>query len=203
MEQFEEEQLELGTGEVFGEVLETELAVELLEIRDEAELDQFLGKLVSSAGGALGKMVRSPVGRAIGGVLKGVAKKALPLAGGALGAFVGGPIGAKIGSGLASAAGQALGLELQEMSAEEQEVQGARQFVRVAGETVKNALSAPPSADPRQVAGSAAVAAVRKHAPGLTSGPGAPGATGPGSMPGPSRSGRWVRAGRNIIVLNI
>ena len=110
-EQFEEEQFEFGGAEIFGEAQQMELAMELLQVRDEAELDQFLGKLIKSAGSAIGKVVRSPVGRAIGGVLKGVAKKALPVVGGALGAYVGGPLGAKIGSGLASAAGKALGLD--------------------------------------------------------------------------------------------
>jgi len=48
-----------------------------------------LGNLIKKVGGAVGKFVKSPVGKAIGGVLKGVAKKALPIAGGALGAYFG------------------------------------------------------------------------------------------------------------------
>jgi hypothetical protein len=199
LEQLEQEQLELSGAEVFSEALETELAAELLELRDEAELDQFLGKLISRAGRAIGQVVKSPIGRAVGGVLKTVAKKALPIAGGALGAWVGGPLGAKIGSGLASAAGKAFGLELQELSAEEQELEGARQFVRFAGDTVKRALAAPPTADPRQVVSPAAVAAARRHLPGLMTGAG----SSVGPLAGTSRSGRWVRAGRNILVLNV
>src|SRR5262249_29163687 len=65
-EQFEDEQFEFGGAEIFGEAQQMELAMELLEVRDEAELDRFLGSLISSAGRALGKVVRSPVGRAIG-----------------------------------------------------------------------------------------------------------------------------------------
>src|SRR5262245_3766691 len=85
---FETEQFEfLGEqewgGEIFGEAVlteadEVELATELLEVSDEAELDQFLGNLIKRAGGAVGKFVSSPVGQAIGGVLKAAAKKALP-----------------------------------------------------------------------------------------------------------------------------
>ena len=94
---------------MFSEAEATELASELLEVTNEAELDRFLGDLISKAGKAIGTVVRSPIGKAVGGWLKGAAKSALPLAGGALGGFVGGPLGAKIGSGLASYASSALG----------------------------------------------------------------------------------------------
>lgn len=111
-------------GEVFNESEVMELAAELLEVTNEAELDRFLGNLIKKAGSALGKVVKSPIGQAVGGVLKGVAKKALPIAGGALGAYFGGPLGAKIGSGLASAAGSALGLELETLNQEDREFEG-------------------------------------------------------------------------------
>ncbi len=201
-EQFEQEQFEFGGAEVFSEAQQMELALELLEVRDEAELDQFLGSIIKSAGRAIGKIVRSPVGRAIGGVLKGVAKKALPVVGGALGAYVGGPLGAKIGSGLASAAGKALGLELQELSVEEQELDGARRFVRFAGETVKGALSAPPSVDPQLAVRAAAAAGARKYIPGLIPGTRVGMPTSAIATGGRGRFGRWIRAGRNIIVVN-
>ena len=85
-EQFENEQFEqfeygeAEWGEVFNEGEVMELAAELLEVTNEAELDRFLGKLIKKAGSALGKVVKSPIGQAVGGVLKGVAKKALPIA---------------------------------------------------------------------------------------------------------------------------
>ena len=141
----------------FSEDEELELASELLELVDEQELDHFLGDLINEAGKAIGNFVRSPVGRAIGGVLKGVAKTALPIAGGALGGFVGGPIGAMLGSNLASMAGSALGLELEGLSPEDREFEAARQFIRFAGATVKNALDAPTSVDPAVAAHHAAV----------------------------------------------
>jgi hypothetical protein len=68
--------------EVFSEAESMELASEMLEITNEAELDRFLGDLISKAGRALGTVVRSPIGKAVGGWLKGAAKSALPLAGG-------------------------------------------------------------------------------------------------------------------------
>jgi hypothetical protein len=185
-EQFEFEQSEWG--EVFSENELMELTAELLEVTDEAELDQFLGGLIKKVGGAIGKVVKSPIGRAVGGVLKGVAKKALPIAGGALGAYFGGPLGAKIGSGLASAAGGALGLEFE----------GGKQFVRFAADTVKNAVSAPPQGNPKAAAQSAATAAAQKFAPSLLG----PGSVAPTTGAGKPRGGRWIRRGRNIIILN-
>ena len=201
MTSFENEQFEFDQsewGEVFNESELMELTAELLEITDEAELDLFLGGLVRKVGGAIGKVVKSPIGKAVGGVLKGVAKKALPIAGGALGAYFGGPLGAKIGSGLASAAGSALGLELESLSQEDREFEGGKQFVRFAADTIKNAASAPLSVDPRRAAQTAATKAAQKFAPNLL-GPGS-GLAAP--MPGKRRSGRWIRQGRNIIIVN-
>ena len=182
-------------GEVFSEAETMELASELLEVSNEAELDRFLGDLISKAGKAIGSFVRSPVGKAIGGWLKGAAKQVLPIAGGALGGFVGGPLGAKIGSGLASYAGGALGLEA-EMSQEDREFEGAKNFVKIAADAVKSAAAAAPGANPVEVAKAAVKAAVQKHAPGLLNGA-APGSTGKGG-----RTGRWIRHGRNVIIVN-
>lgn len=154
-------------GGVFSESEEMELAAELLEVSNEQELEQFLGDFIKKAGRAIGGFVKGPVGQAIGGVLKSAAKVALPIAGGALGTFVGGPVGTAIGSSLGSMAGQALGLELEGLSQEDREFEAARQFVKFAGETVKNALEAPPHANPITIAEAAAAAAAREHAPGL------------------------------------
>jgi hypothetical protein len=154
-------------GGVLSDSAEMELAAEFLEIGDEAELDRFLGDLVDGIGSTLGKIVNSPLGQAVGGILKNVAKTALPIAGGALGGFVGGPVGAMIGSNLASVAGSALGLELEGLSPEDREFEACKQFIRFAGQTAANAFQAPPNADPESVAHHAAVEAARAHAPGL------------------------------------
>ena len=139
----------------------------------------------------------------MGGWLKGAAKSALPLAGGALGGFVGGPLGAKIGSGLASMAGSALGLEA-EMSQEDREFEGAKNFVKMAADAVKSAVAAPAGVNPVEAAKAAVKAAVDKHAPGLLGGAAAQGlmagAAGRGGKFG--RTGRWVRQGRNVIIVN-
>ena len=77
----------------FSESQEMELAAELLDVRNEQELDHFLGNLISKVGGALKSVVKGPIGQALGGVLKKVAKTVLPIAGSALGTFIGGPAG--------------------------------------------------------------------------------------------------------------
>jgi hypothetical protein len=135
-------------------------------------------------------------------MLKGVVKKALPLAGGALGTFVGGPLGAQLGGSLASMAGSALGLEAEMMNQEDREFEGAKQFVRLAANTVQKATAAAPSADPRAVAQSAVTQAVQALAPGLlqSAAGGLAAAAGNG---GGGRSGRWLRRGNRIVLLGV
>lgn len=198
-EQFEDEWAG-SSGEVFHEAELMELTAELLEINSEEELNYFLGNLVKRAASAIGKVARSPIGQALGGVLKTVAKKAIPLAGGALGGMVGGPLGAKIGSSLAGYAGSALGLEAEFINQEDREFAGATQFVRLAGDTVKNALNAAPGANPQAAAQNAAIKAANTHAPGLFSS--SPSAASGRRPAGASVGGRWVRRGRHILILN-
>ena len=52
---------------MLGEAEQMELASELLEVTNEAELDRLIGDLVGRAGQAIGRFVRSPEGQAVGG----------------------------------------------------------------------------------------------------------------------------------------
>jgi hypothetical protein len=183
----------------FTEEQELELASELLEVADEQELDNFLGDLIKQAGNALGKIVKSPMGHAISGVLKSAAKTVLPVAGGALGGFVGGPLGAALGSNLASMAGSALGLELEGLSPEDREFEACKQFVRFAGAAAKNALEADADEDPARLAYLAAVKAARTQAPGLMN----IGEDSAQARQENRRSGRWIRHRRKIILLGV
>lgn len=203
-EEFEFHEMGFGAGEVLSEQEEIQLAHELLAVNNEQELEQFLGSFLKKAVSTVGQIARSPVGQAIGGVLKGVAKKALPMAGAALGGYIGGPLGAKIGSGLANAAGKAIGLETEMMQESgELEFEGARQFVRLASDTARNAVAAAQSGvDPRTAAHNAAMAAARRLAPGLL------GPTAVGNAPAVSglragATGRWVRHGRRIVLYGV
>jgi hypothetical protein len=192
------------SGEVFSEAEEMELASEMLEITNEAELDRFLGDLMKRAGQAVGKFVRSPTGQALGGILKGAVKQALPMISSAIGGYFGGSNGAQLGGQTASEAGQLFGLELEGLSHEDQEFEVARRYVRFAGEAVKNAVLAPTSQDPRMTANDAAVAAAEMYAPGLLQAPPEMRPAPPESFRPPMRhSGRWVRHGNKIILYGI
>lgn len=136
----------------FSEAQEMELALELLSVSSEAELDQFLGGLFKGAlkglkkvGSAIGKAAK-PLGRA----LKGIAKKALPMVGGALGSFIPIPgVGTAIGSALGGAVAKALELEFSGMEYEQQEFEMARRFVRIAGTAAQ--LAAASDGSPQSV----------------------------------------------------
>jgi hypothetical protein len=207
MEMFESEQFEWSgetTGEVIGEDELMELAAELLEVRDEQELDRFLSDVFKK----VKQFAGSATGKAVGGMLKGVLKKALPIAGGVAGTFFGGPVGASIGSKLGSMAGNLFELELEGLSQEDREFEAAKQFARFATEAVKNAASAP-GGNPVAIARQAIAAAAQRHAPGLLNGAAsaissASPSSGQFTGAGRPRTGRWRRIGPNrIIVENV
>jgi hypothetical protein len=163
---------ETAQGEVpLNEMQEMELAAELLEITNEQELNQFIGKLIRTVGRAAGKVVRGPIGQALGPVLKQAARTLLPAAGAALGNLVVPGLGGMVGGKLASAAGKAFGLELEGLSGEDREFEVARRYVRFAGATTRNALRLPPRVPPTRAARLAARTAARRHAPGLVRAP--------------------------------
>jgi uncharacterized protein (DUF697 family) len=200
-ELFEYEGHEQFLGSILGSVLggeagplseqeEIELASELLEITSEQELEQFLGNVFKKVSRGVGTFIKSPVGRALGGVLKNVAKKALPVVGGALGSMVAPGIGTAIGSKLGSLAGGLFEVQLEGKLPEQAEYEVARRYVGLAASAARNAaLARPrPGVNPVTVARAAVTRAARTHAPGLyrqmmrslTSGAGA--ATRPGGM---------------------
>jgi hypothetical protein len=194
-----------GEGEgLFNELDEMELAAGLLEVTDEAELDQFIGGLLKKAVGAVRKVVPAPALNALGGALRNVARSALPNVGSAIGNWIAPGVGGQIGGQLASKAGQMFGLELEGLSMEDQEFEVARRYVRLAGEAVRQAASAPPNVPPQAVAQRALMNAAQQHAPGLVSGANGGAATkgaGPGMGAGGRRTrGTWKRRG-NVIIL--
>jgi hypothetical protein len=181
------------------EVEEMELAAGLLEVSSQEELERFLGGLIRRAGAAAGQFLRSDTARALGGILRNAARQALPVVGRGLGQWAapGGDGGA--GARLAQQAGRFFGLELEGLSAEDREFEVARQFVRLAGEATQQAALVPPSTPPDAAARAAVTAAARRYAPGLA----ARIDRYPSGPYGQRRSGRWVRRGRNILVIGI
>lgn len=173
---------------------EVALATELLEVSSEAELDRFIGDLISGAVSAAKNFARSDAGRAVGGILKSAAKQALPHIGGAVGGLIspgGGALGRRAGEWLGGKF--ELGLETEGLSAEDREYETARAFVRFANETSQRAARAATTAPPEAAAKQAAVAAAQRHLPGLIR---------PNGDATSRKSGRWVRHGNRIVILD-
>jgi hypothetical protein len=186
----------------FSEAEEWELAVELLDVTSEAEMEQFLGKLVKKAWKGI-----TTVGAK---VLRPFVKTVLPIAATAAGTVFGGPAGGAIAGKLGSLVSQALEAETAGVSPQDRDVEKSRQFVRLAGTAARAAALAPPGANPVTVAQRVLATAAQQK---LTLGT-------PGALPAASRSrcrcrqpgncmcgrsgksGRWVRRGRNIIIIN-
>jgi hypothetical protein len=198
-EAFEADALEFGTeqetGSPFSEVEELELAAELLGVSGEAELESLFGKLKQKTCKTLRRYLSSPVARTILITLKrvikhcglGVALKQLALS-------------APLSREPAAAPGQALGLELEGLSPEDQELEVAKQLVRFAGAAISNATKSSPSAPPAEVAREALVKAAQRFAPGLARVV----AGGPSAKADcachRAASGQWERHGHAIIL---
>jgi hypothetical protein len=187
------------------EAQEIDLAAELISAGGEQELDQFIGRMFRR----LGRALPSGLTRSLGGLLKGVAKRALPIVGGALGTIVAPGVGTAVGRALGSAAGNLFEIPEGEFPEGEMEFEVARRFVRLADEAIAQAAQMPPGSDPQLAAREALRRAAATHAPGLASALGQraafAGAGAAGRMPaaGPrGRSGRWMRRGRAIILLD-
>jgi uncharacterized protein (DUF697 family) len=193
--EFEEEYEVQGEG-VLGE-LEAELVQELLEVQSEEELEQFLGDLVKKVAKGVGGFIKSPVGQALGGALKSVAKTALPVAGAALGSFVAPGVGTALGGQLGSMASRLFEVELEGMDREQQELEIARRYVRFATDAARNAALADQSIPSRALVTAAVADAARRYAPGIIED-----GRGSGSS-GLATSGRWIRRGRRIVVLGV
>lgn len=167
-EQYDNEAFEGGyAGEAeLDEVEELQLAAELLEVSDEEEMEQFLGSIFKSAWKGI-KKVGSTVGKLaqpLGGVLKGIAKKALPVVGGALGSFIPIPgVGTAVGTALGNAAGNLLEAELEGLNEEDREFEKARRFVRLAHGAARKVAQTPPGTDARAAIINAVKAAMKKE----------------------------------------
>lgn len=181
----------------FSEAEETELALELLSVASEEELDQFLGKLFKGAWKGVKKVGRAvgKIAKPLGGVLKGLAKKALPFVGGALGSFIPIPgVGTALGTALGSAVSSALEAEFSDLETEKQEFEMARRFVRIAGTAAQQAAQASAGADPQAAVRSAVLGAAKRHLPKMDR-------AGARDVGRTSTGGRWVRRGNQIVIV--
>ncbi len=197
-----------AAAELLSEAEEVELAMELLGVSNEAEMEQFLGGLFRTLGRGL-KTVGGKLLPVLGGALKGLAKKALPFVGGALGSFIPIPgVGTALGTALGSAVSQALELEFGELESEEAEFELARRFVRLAASAAQQASGAPPNARPEPVVRDALLAAARAHLPNFAANQAervdeAEVEGRYSARAGSAMSGRWTQRGRDIVVHGI
>jgi hypothetical protein len=228
----------------FSEAEEMELAIELLEVTSEIELEQFLGYLFEKAWRGI-KPVASSLIRPLGGVLKTVAKTALPFIATAADTYFGGPAGGAVAGKLGSLVSQALEAEAAGMTAADRDLKKCRQFVRMAGKAAKAMALAPAGTDPialvqKVLAASAQEKLGKQPATASKAGTGATSAAGasPVSIPVKTtqtgwrkgergtavvkerpcsscgqlsasckcgtinQTGRWIRHGRSIVIVN-
>ena len=204
----------------FSEAEEMELAVELLEVTSEAELEQFLGNLFKKAWQGI-KTIGSKV-------LRPLVKTVLPIAATAAGTFFGGPAGGAIAGKLGSLVSKALEAEAAGVSPQDRDLEKCRQFVRMAGTAARAAALAPPGANPvavaQRVLANAAQRTLTMGTPGASPAAAAAQRTltvgTPGASPAAARSrcrcgqpwnctcgqsgksGRWIRRGRDIVIIN-
>ena len=179
------------TPAVFGEEEELQLAMELLEVASEEELEQFLGNVFKSVWKGVKKVgsTIAKVAKPLGGALKAMAKTALPFVGGALGSMIPIPgVGTALGSALGRAASAALELEMAAEAPADRELALARRFVRIAGQAARLAADGDGSA---RAVESALTRALHQQLPHFRS-------------PAPQQeeeSGRWRRRGNRIVVM--
>ena len=180
----------------FSEAEEMELAMELLSVSSEEELDQFLGKFLKRAWKGIKK-----VGKGVAKVARPFLKAALPIAGRVLGSFIPIPgVGTAIGGAVGSALGKALEMEFAGMEPEDREFEMARRVVRIAGSAARKAAQAAPNQNPQAAMQAAWTTAARRHVPQLAQGR-ANRSTPSRPVSGPATSGRWFRRGGNIVLL--
>ncbi|MGJ7517051.1 hypothetical protein ACSFE6_22315 [Pseudomonas baetica] len=153
--------------EVSGEMQELELAAELLAVNNEQEMEQFLGGLIKSVGRVATNFAKSSAGKALGGILRTAVKSALPVVGGALGNLIVPGAGGLIGGKLASMAGSAVGLELEGLSNEDREFEVARRLVRIGQHAANHLVALPRHIPPSRAARIAFLRGANQVAPGL------------------------------------
>jgi hypothetical protein len=186
----------------FSEAEEMELALALLDVTSEAELEQFLGKLVKKAWKGI-----TTVGST---VLRPFVKTVLPIAATAAGTFFGGPAGGAIAGKLGSLVSQALEADTARLSPQEREVEKSRQFVRLAGTAARAAALAPSGANPVAVAQRVLATTAQQKLTLGTSGASPAvsrsrcrcGRSGNCTCGQSGQSGRWIQRGRRIVLMN-
>lgn len=196
-------------GWTFDEGESLELGAELLAANSEADLDQFLSGVLRRAAGAVQRRLQPQVAQALGRLLKGAMHRLLPRTGRAMAWLRSSP-----GPGqLAEAAGRILGVEMEGLSPEDQELVAAQQMMQLAGAAAAQAATQPRTSAPDSAARQALARAAQTFAPGLlqpavasgqSSGKRACGCGGHGGCTcHQAQTGRWEQRGRSIVLYGV
>jgi len=179
----------------FSEAELDELALELLQVQDERELDQFLGSLFSKAVRAIGKFVRSPAGVALKGIVKNAITSAVPVLGGVVSSLLpAAGAGADVGAAIKSE------LEFEGVPTENRDVEAAKKVIEVGGAAAQQVAAMPPNAPPQAAVDAVQSAAQQQGIP--TGGAAQPGPNG-GMSDTSATSGQWYRRGRTIVIVGL
>jgi len=199
----------LGETRPFDEFEESQLALELMSLASEGELELFVDELIDRATpepepddavepperprrrhkNAHDRAPRRP--HPLGALLKGLAKRVLPFVGGALGTLIPIPgVGTAVGSALGGALSRALEAELGEPETQETQYEMARRFVRIAGSAAQQAGSGASDAESQSALRSAIQAVARPRQ-----------ARNGADDVQRELAGRWIRRGQQIVIL--
>jgi hypothetical protein len=182
--EFEREAGRIGfeEGPPFSDSAELGLAAELLSATNDVQLRAFLRELVAAIGVDGNRRASTPLASALVIRLAQAGQPVLrPLRCMALG---------RDARGSVLRAARILGLELEGLSAEDQEFAVARQFVRFAGAAARAAIRRQGAAP--SVVEQALRTAARDYAPGLLAG-----------LRTPAMRRRWIGAGNQIVLLGL
>jgi hypothetical protein len=177
------------------------LAYELMTVSDPAEMEEFLGKLMSAASRRFKKFGANALPKllpVLKGPVRGLLKRAMPLLGSAAGSVVPGA-GTLLGGMAGQKLGQLLGGEMEGASDDEAKVELSRKLVNTVTDAVDRAAQDPAArSEPIAAARDALVGAMQANLPS-----GVRQAMGQRSRGSRASSGRWIRRGRQIILLGV
>ncbi|HSW11463.1 MAG TPA: hypothetical protein VLI06_01415 [Solimonas sp.] len=170
----------------------TEQAAELIGTLGRPGFATMLGRLVRRTALDSGRPLKDAVAAELVDLLETAAWRALPRS------------DAPIATDAAAAFGRAnrfFGIELEGLSPEDKEFEAARRFVQLSAEAARQAARTPAQLPPRAAARRAAALAARRYAPGWMQAavPALASAQPSSSF---ARTGRWLRHGPGVIVLN-
>jgi hypothetical protein len=173
----------------FSEAELDELATGLLQVRDEAELDQFIPAILGAATKVLPFLAKSPVGKALTGILKDAVISGVPALSGLFASRSRAPqVGSQVGTAIRSE------LDWEGVPADSHDIEAAKKIIAIGGSAARELAQQPPNAPPQAVVDAVQNAAQQQGVPANPPPQDAP------APPEPSTSGTWVRRGRTIVL---